>query len=403
MAKLILLIVAVATAAYPASQVALLYLVNGTTRVGEITVQKVNLASGMVSAGPSLSTNAGGAHFILLDYDSRFLAVIGSDAATIMSMDDPSTLIRFPVVTPENQTWSFSGFLKLPDQSLSLLVATISANPIVEHLYGFALTSTAKPEALSSDVLSYLRSSGTFGTALFDDPLRSLFLFEENGKIKFQPGSLNIPAPPLRKSANPRQDLFPLVANDEAMVMTTPEEQTFSRDAMGSTVFHIFSRANKVWGAITIPGSATTVRAFGNWLAFVESENTQHWATTQSPGLSIYDPGVQRRSPGQAGRLSTMVPGTGKYKSESVDGWFEQGFYYPGALVIYNLQTGKEYTILTHQGDSEILLVSGTDVYYRVNTSIFRVDIDGDKLGNAVKLATDDLIGNSHRAFMTGK
>jgi hypothetical protein len=46
-----------------------------------------------------------------------------------------------------------------------------------------------------------------------------------------------------------------------------------------------------------------------------------------------------------------------------------------GELSLFNIRTDKKYTIDTGQGDSEILLIDGETVYYRVNDSVYKARI----------------------------
>jgi hypothetical protein len=73
--------------------------------------------------------------------------------------------------------------------------------------------------------------------------------------------------------------------------------------------------------------------------------------------------------------------------------------YYPGILFLIDSVGGRQYQIRTNQGDSEILLVEGSTVYYRVNDELRPVPIQGNALGASTLLAKDDDLRDAHWAF----
>lgn len=97
------------------------------------------------------------------------------------------------------------------------------------------------------------------------------------------------------------------------------------------------------------------------------------------------------------------VHGSRKEETVSVEHllFAEGATYYPGTLVLYNVDSGKRYDLETKQGDSEILLVSGDEVYYRANTILYRTTILSDRLSTPTVVADDPLIGNAHWAFLS--
>ncbi len=127
--------------------------------------------------------------------------------------------------------------------------------------------------------------------------------------------------------------------------------------------------------------------------------------TVLQPGYSVYNHNVHRESPGREERLKNMITVHGSRKEETVSVehllFAEGATYYPGTLVLYNVDSGKRYDLETKQGDSEILLVSGDEVYYRANTILYRTTILSDRLSTPTVVADDPLIGNAHWAFLS--
>jgi hypothetical protein len=74
--------------------------------------------------------------------------------------------------------------------------------------------------------------------------------------------------------------------------------------------------------------------------------------------------------------------------------------YYPGILYLFNVQTRQYIEWNTGQGDSEVLLMEGDTVYYRVNTGIYRTQIkQNGQIAKPVLLLKDERVPDIHWAF----
>jgi hypothetical protein len=56
---------------------------------------------------------------------------------------------------------------------------------------------------------------------------------------------------------------------------------------------------------------------------------------------------------------------------------------FPGKLTLYNVQSGATFEIATEQGDSEVLLITDTAVFYRVNDALYRAPFSVAGVGRA--------------------
>ena len=81
------------------------------------------------------------------------------------------------------------------------------------------------------------------------------------------------------------------------------------------------------------------------------------------------------------------------------DLFFDSTEWFPGILLIYNGESRQLLRLDTGQGDSEVVLIDETDVYYRVNTTLYKVSITANGLGESLQLVQDPIIGNVHMAF----
>jgi len=146
----------------------------------------------------------------------------------------------------------------------------------------------------------------------------------------------------------------------------------------------VLRRADNTWHRVPVnTGQLGLVRGFGTFLAIVD---------------------YQRKSdkmPGSAGsaewRTKDSVTGPDMKSRFDNDDF---GYAYPGRLYLYDAAAERTYTILTNQGDSEILLVEDNVVYYRASDRLYSAPITKTGLGAAKLLATSDLIRDAHWAFI---
>lgn len=72
---------------------------------------------------------------------------------------------------------------------------------------------------------------------------------------------------------------------------------------------------------------------------------------------------------------------------------------FPGRLLIYDTDAEREFSILTNQGDSEVVLIQDGTVYYRAATRLYSAPITKDGIGQSRLLANSELIRDAHWAF----
>jgi hypothetical protein len=109
-----------------------------------------------------------------------------------------------------------------------------------------------------------------------------------------------------------------------------------------------------------------------------------------------------RISPGQAERKKPRLKTAGKQRPDVDSALSGMDQYYPGILFAVDTTTGKVITWQTGQGDSEVLLVRGDNVTYRVNDRLYSARIQDTTLGTPQLLAQDDAIPDMHWAFSPG-
>jgi hypothetical protein len=344
-----------------------------------------------------------GLDFILPDYERRIVVLARppykpTEILTV-PMDDPTVVAGFPVSLESAPTAS-RFLVDHPPEGLQLAIGVWKTGDAAPLKYLGVPLSKGSPDWLPPSAVAYQRRYGYFGTVA-DNPgtpeyVRSVHGGKLGTTVNGEAVEFGLDTPAfLSEFVDHTTGMT--VKNDVAMVLEGPV--TNSPDGLGSSVTYVYCYATRTWAPVRLPGSSTRVRSFGPWLAFVVSE-PQPWMMANGTNTRTYHPALQRVSPGQTGRLGNKPWGErGQSSMEGV--FFEARDWFPGVLYLYHVNTGRTYRLETGEGDSEIILVDGLDVYYRVNTSLYRATIGERSLGNTTKLLTDAALGNVHFAFVS--
>jgi hypothetical protein len=238
-----------------------------------------------------------------------------------------------------------------------------------------------KQEDLPLDYFKYVRVSGVPGGEVPGGDTISLYA-GDNGKLVFKIGGREIASSwilpnSIKYSKDDRVVLF--INNDLISVFSSIDTRVKDSKGLGHTMLQILNKVNNTWNSLKVDGGKTQVRGFGPWLAGYVAE-LEH--EVNSPGKS------KRRQK----ITSTGSPADWRFKDRKV--------YSPGTLFIYNAQTKEKYTIETDQGDSEVLLVEGGKVYYRVNDEIYQAKIVKNKIERGAIIVKGDGVPDIHWAFM---
>jgi hypothetical protein len=141
----------------------------------------------------------------------------------------------------------------------------------------------------------------------------------------------------------------------------------------------VFRKGDQTWHTLPIPSERhPNVRGFGKYIAGLEVQD-RNPGNPRSPGEEKWPTKPRRTGPDLTGRVREV---------------------YPGKLHVYDVDTERVFSITTNQGDSEILLIENSTVYYRVNDQIYAAPITERGLGRGRLLATDEAIRDAHWAFL---
>jgi hypothetical protein len=243
-------------------------------------------------------------------------------------------------------------------------------------------------EAIAAQGCKPAFAEGQFGVGpVWSDAFQ---VFVSNGRLTLAPtgsGSGNLCSLALSAPAGLTigpETLVSLQIHTPALsVLASNDERRPNPEGLGSRLFHIYSTTNPRWKTISVPGSVSFCRAFGSWAACVVAEG---------PSAKVPGEGPQEQ-------YKDINPELGKSINAILD---HTGLYFPGMLFLYDAATDQSYKVDTGRRDSEPLLITGNTLYFRVENSVYRVDLQGTAVlhsADAKPVLTDPRIANVHWAF----
>jgi hypothetical protein len=268
---------------------------------------------------------------------------------------------------------------------LSDFEAITRGKPSSETLKAFNLTSQTWVD-IAPEIYRDLRiTGGSQGNGGEIDSLGARP--SENGQLAITIAGHSLPVGhPLPASLrfSPRQAPRLLLSNSHFMALT---DYTLV-PGRSSLRFRMLDRRTNTWAHVDIPGDESwNVRAFGQWMAGIVDESLRKKTFRLSPGRHKVDPNAYRR-------------GVIDYTVDTIDNYLEiEEIYRTGRLFLYDIETRRYYEWDTHDGDCEILLVEGGDVYYRVDQSIYRAHIGSKTLDAPELLVESAAVPHIHWAF----
>ena len=167
------------------------------------------------------------------------------------------------------------------------------------------------------------------------------------------------------------------VINSEIIALTVEDNENGVRRSSPVYVYH---RASDLWSEFPSSGTYSVLEGFGQWVAVTVTEDNTNTPDRISPGKG--------RRPAKKGGWSAD------------DRFSMSPRYFPGKLRIYDTEHHVGYSIDTGEGDSEVLLIKGTTVYYRVNDQVFSAEATGGRIVNAMVIVKDERVRDIHWAFL---
>ena len=332
-----------------------------------------------------------GTEFIRTYYDQRILLLCecrlgdfaeqnpGNMNFVLIRMDDPRTEQRFDIAPRSALP---NPVLDIPERGL--YQTAIDWGDTERRYLGVSL-STFQQKILDWDLYKYSIVSGTYGPGVQNPD--TLFLLLDNNdhlysglsrrKMDWQlPASLIAPASP--EEPGPRDVITVHLDNQTMRVINSDRLRERNSGKGRVSTLYLNIKQSGEWREVPLDGDITGVRSFGTWIVGYVS----YFEQKESPGKH------QRRQ---------MQAETGYPFDWKV---MDLKMYFPGILFLYDIRTGKKYTIETNQGDSEILLVEEGIMYYRVNDRILKAKIGKESIGEPELVVEGEIVPDIHWAFM---
>lgn len=310
---------------------------------------------------------------------------ISSSYFALIDLDNSMVANNFKITYPEIYSDVQDQLLSIPSKGL-FLAAHVFKDENNEKLLGMNLM-TMKQEELSWDALKYVKVSGIPGGATPGDVFVASVKADGQIMINTTKGKIETDwkLPTLIKfKENEVVGIY--VNNHEVLALSFSKSRVKKKEGLGYVPFHILDKKTNEWRTVQFTGGRTGVRGFGPWLAGYVADEER---AVESPGKE------KRRKVSKFPSKEDMTA-----SGTPVDWRFEDfRIFCPGILFIYNAQTQHNYTIETGQGDSEVLLVEGDTVYYRVNDEIFEAKIAKEKVEAGKLIAKDEVVPDIHWAF----
>jgi hypothetical protein len=240
------------------------------------------------------------------------------------------------------------------------------------------------PEAIDRQGCKPAFAEGQFGVGpVWSDAFQ---VFLSNGKLILPPTesaskslcSLGLPAP-TGLTVGPETLIYFQAHTPALSVLASNDERQPDAEGLGSRLFHVYSASNPGWKTVRVPGSVSFCRAFGSWAAFVVAEGPSTKSQGEGEAEGYRD-------------INAILDHTGRY--------------FPGTLFLYDSATDQSYKVNTGRRDSEPLLIAGSTLYFRVDASLYRTELQGSSvlnLADAKLVLTDPRIANVHWAFLSLK
>jgi len=344
----------------------------------------------------NLSTN--------VDHERRIVALMsGSNEAVAFSMDDPGVTRRFPI--PHEGFQTLASFVDVPRSGVALAIETLTSSG-KQSLIGIHLAPldpAARPRELAWESYQSVRTEGWWSPGEEKRYGGAIELRVRNGKafsnqsISFSDKRINevelaVPIPNEAASQTVGQSWGILLNNDEIFVLL----HLFNAGTSGKITLYIFDKKTQIWHTENFDGELSSFRGFGSWIAVNQAEANDVVVN----GVSQPKP-VAKESPGKAERQQILDPEDWYREQMSIDSLF--GNYFPGIFHLYDVRSGRRYRIDTGQGDSEVLLVDGNTIYYRINDTLYRAEIGPSAIQNPVQIARNPNVQFTHWAFLSNK
>ena len=175
--------------------------------------------------------------------------------------------------------------------------------------------------------------------------------------------------------------VFILASTSDYLVFTKGQSMDELEHA-GHRMLYVHNRKSGTWKQIAQEGNISRARLSGPWVCSI----TQYLRPTEGS-----TPETAAEQEAWAGESKTTRTQYASYQGSIST--------IPGVLVLDNLDDGRHLVIKTGREDSEVLIAASKELIYRENDSLYRLPIDGNRLGAKLLMARDPRLESVHWAF----
>lgn len=276
-----------------------------------------------------------------------------------------------------------------------------------KRLIGIVLTGAAKGEVVTLPIedLRFVIGNGMSGAGSTGaDTIR--LRIDSGGLIgiPFGRSQISLPLSITAPSALQLDEVSDSVVT-ERLISITPNKEKVQDSALGFSKVYFYDRLREKWSNIQVLGTEPWVKGLGgSWIGVMTA------TSTLKPGAASQGESLLSLTKTQVKPVYAPSPGTaGHSQQSSGSSHSAQGrlramrVFAPGFLIVYNIESKERYGIETGEGDSEVLAANADLIVYRVNDSLYRVNIVGNNLSPPILLGRDKKLLNAHWAFLAAK
>jgi hypothetical protein len=346
-----------------------------------------------------LNDETEGSKFVLTDHERRVVVVASPNIAptrlTVVSMDNPSATQSFDFSVQGSLLSAF-----MIDHPAGPTVALFSFGDGAPHLTGVGPIPNLAQSDLPWDALRSRRLEGWWSPADESDGNTSVQIKDGKFAATMPYNSVDLGVSVPKGFAAQPDGRFTLAAsNDQLLVIDSSTERGNGSRASGRTFLAIYNKKTGNWSTEAFSGGGSSVRVFGSWVV-VNEANVKGKRNDGPDKPRIIE--TEPESPGTSRRQKTLNPSDKQREQATVDSLFRNsGAQFVGTVHFYDANSGKRYRLDTLQGDTEVLLISGTTIYYRVNDTLFKAQIGTTNIENTQQILRNDRVQLVHWAFLS--
>lgn len=360
---------------------------------------------GAVKLVKRLTPGSQGLEYVAISYDLRKAVIVPNDIlnrdkAVVVVDLDRGDVIKECVRPAAEKLYAMVGkwLADIPGQGPVLVWMLVGDSPDIPQTFGMLLDSSRSCEdsfpGVTEASLGHISIHGTAGWG-FDE---GTYVAMDHGDARrpFQSGAVAaFDVTTIPQNLRNGVDAPWVISNNRKVLVL----DTKNRD---STIHNtlVFRKRDRTWLRIPAPSGILLQRAFGSFVVLTEApynRATLAQFKKNTGTITMTRNAADEQSAGAAewrDHDSEFGPNIRDHFE------FEDPRVFSGRLHVFDVETERLLTIETHQADSEVLLIENNTAYYRVSDRLYSAPINEKGIGAAKLIAKDELIRDSHWAFI---